>query len=246
MKVLITSGGTTVPIDDARRITNMSSGRFGSEIAKAAILSQNNVIHLYAQDSKTPFDCKLDVRKNQTSELRKVLETYEMYSNYAEYYSGRVYKTFDEYKSQVESIIRHESPDIIILAAAVSDYGVVKSDGKISSDLDKLNLKMEKLPKVINRIRYWSTRSNIMGQRSYIVGFKLLCNATKEELLEAAYKSERLNDTDLIVANDLKDLKNNKHKLYLVQNQQLVKELDGDQLASHLWVFIENDWKNRK
>jgi len=33
MKILITSGGTDVPIDDVRKISNMSSGKYGAEIA---------------------------------------------------------------------------------------------------------------------------------------------------------------------------------------------------------------------
>ena len=35
MKILITSGGTKVPIDRVRSITNMSCGTFGSRIADA-------------------------------------------------------------------------------------------------------------------------------------------------------------------------------------------------------------------
>ena len=35
MKILITSGGTKVPIDRVRSITNMSHGTFGSRIADA-------------------------------------------------------------------------------------------------------------------------------------------------------------------------------------------------------------------
>jgi phosphopantothenoylcysteine synthetase/decarboxylase len=34
MRVLITSGGTKVPIDGVRDITNMSHGNFGAKIAR--------------------------------------------------------------------------------------------------------------------------------------------------------------------------------------------------------------------
>ena len=33
MKILVTSGGTKIPIDRVRDITNMSTGTFGSKIA---------------------------------------------------------------------------------------------------------------------------------------------------------------------------------------------------------------------
>ena len=47
MKILITSGGTKVPIDRVRSITNMSQGTFGSRIADAffdEVLGGENVV----------------------------------------------------------------------------------------------------------------------------------------------------------------------------------------------------------
>jgi len=61
MKVLITSGGTKVPIDKVRFITNMSSGTFGSRIALEALMTGNDVIFLHAEKSKTPFSGVVDV-----------------------------------------------------------------------------------------------------------------------------------------------------------------------------------------
>ena len=46
MKILITSGGTKVPIDDVRSITNMSSGKFGAEIAAIFTSQKNKVVYL--------------------------------------------------------------------------------------------------------------------------------------------------------------------------------------------------------
>jgi phosphopantothenoylcysteine decarboxylase/phosphopantothenate--cysteine ligase len=53
LKILITSGGTKIPIDAVRYITNMSSGTFGAKIATQA-LKHNLIVHfLHAENSKT-------------------------------------------------------------------------------------------------------------------------------------------------------------------------------------------------
>jgi hypothetical protein len=51
----------------------------------------------------------------------------------------------------------------------------------------------------------------------FLVGFKLLVGSTLEELSEAAWKSIEDNGCDLVVANDLTDIKANSHKLLLVR-----------------------------
>lgn len=43
MKILITSGGTKIPLDSVRHIGNMSSGTMGREIALAALEKKHEV-----------------------------------------------------------------------------------------------------------------------------------------------------------------------------------------------------------
>ena len=103
MKVLITSGGTKVKIDMVRNISNMSKGTFGSKIAYEFLDRENyDVTFLMAKDSKYP-------NQNGSYGYRKLVE----------------YVTFEDYE-RLLNIYLDEKPDIIVLAAAVSDYG---SDG---------------------------------------------------------------------------------------------------------------------
>ena len=46
--ILITSGGTKVYIDEVRHVGNMSSGRFGADLAREALRLGHTVIFLYA------------------------------------------------------------------------------------------------------------------------------------------------------------------------------------------------------
>jgi hypothetical protein len=67
-KILITSGGTKVPIDKIRDITNQSSGTFGSKIATEALKRNHDVTFMRAKGSKSPFSMEIDFNKlSQTS-----------------------------------------------------------------------------------------------------------------------------------------------------------------------------------
>src|SRR5947209_20302715 len=56
MNVVVTAGGTVAPIDDVRRISNFSTGRFGAMIAEAALRRGAAVWHLHAPGALRPFD----------------------------------------------------------------------------------------------------------------------------------------------------------------------------------------------
>jgi phosphopantothenate-cysteine ligase len=105
-------------------------------------------------------------------------------------------------------------PDIIILAAAVSDYGIDNYvDGKIRSK-DTMSINLKPLPKIISKIKEWSPNSKL-------VGFKLLVDSTDEELIDNAKKSIIVNHCDMVVANDLRDIKNNAHRLIIVKSNDV-------------------------
>lgn len=55
MKILVTSGGTKIPIDKVRDITNMSKGTFGSKIATELLKLGHEIIFFKAKNSKSPF-----------------------------------------------------------------------------------------------------------------------------------------------------------------------------------------------
>ena len=197
MKVLITSGGTKIKIDMVRHIGNMSSGNFGSKICKKFVEKGNvdEVVFLMAKGSKYPS-----------------LE------NYGGFCSLRVinYVTFDDYKERLDECLS-ENPDIVILAAAVSDYGVENYvDGKIRSN-NEMIIRLKPLPKLISTVR---------GKvpNAVICGFKLLVNSTKEELYDACYSSIIKNKIDLVVGNDLRDIKGNNHVLSILKSSSLKSE----------------------
>lgn len=186
IKALITSGGTKIKVDIVRSITNMSKGTFGSRIATEASFADIDVDFLHAVDSKMPKE--------------------NPFGGKIEYFP---YVTFDDYAQELDKLL-FKQPEIIILAAAVSDYGVENYvDGKIRSG-DSLTIKLKPLPKLISTVRE-------KCPNSILCGFKLLVNSAKGELCDACRDSLEKNKCDIVVGNDLRDIKNDDHKLLIVK-----------------------------
>jgi phosphopantothenate-cysteine ligase len=211
MKILLTSGGTKVPIDDVRSITNMSSGTFGSKLGIEILEHHNTLYFLTAEGAKTPMKITEDLNgKNLDYCIMDIMGQLLKARHYAKSYFEIPYKTYDEYAKWLELYTKETNVDAIILAAAVSDYVVSKPvSGKIRSSTD-LSIQLEPAEKLIGKIRKeW-------GYTGILVGFKLLVGATKQELISAAHQSIRNNGCDFVVANDLNDIKRGDHKILLV------------------------------
>lgn len=213
MKILVTSGGTKVPIDRVRSITNMSRGTFGSRIADAFF--DKGLEAFRASDKKNYIDkITFFMAKGSKKPMLQSLnnETYEDGYRPIEYLE---YSTFDDYKSGIEELLKKETYDIIVVAAAVSDYGVANYyNGKYRSREDDMCIKLVKLPKILPIMRK-------LAPDSVICGFKLLVDSTEDQLLEAMQKQITESDVDLVVGNDLRDIKANDHRLLVLSKSDM-------------------------
>ena len=218
MRVLLTSGGTKVPIDRVRHIGNMSSGTFGSAIARELLINRCYVDFIIAEGSKSPFELRLDM--SHTSPVaefmlrldQKYLEWKQFIYAHDELFRSIEYKTFEDYEKSLDFAIDHVEYDVIILAAAVSDYGVENYvDGKIRSS-DAQTIKLTPLPKIISTIKK-------KQPKTFLVGFKLLVGSDRKELIEAAENSIKTNQCNMVVANDLEDIQKDNHTLHIVKTR---------------------------
>ena len=242
MKILITSGGTKIKIDSVRHIGNMSSGTFGAKIAQEALVAGHDVIFLKAKGSKHPLYPDFSSVEFMTEDY--FAKVSDFHFNLIEKYKTKCetieYSDFYEYAKLVEELTKSQQPDVIILAAAVSDYGVANPvEGKIRSKTSDMTIELKVLPKIISSIRSWASDS-------FIVGFKLLVGSTDVELTLAATDSLKKNSLDLVVANDLRDIKNNNHKLILVDKNREVEyrqseSTDRNYLAKKVVQRIEEE-----
>lgn len=188
MRILITSGGTKVPIDDVRFIGNMSSGKYGALLCEDFSRLGIGVSFLCAKGSKISEYHQIGIYNGDISS------------------SIHYFNDFDSYKDTAITLVDKNKFDIIISAAAVSDYVMDKTVGKISSD-DELVLRLKKAPKILPLLKETSPNS-------VIVGFKLLVSPTEEQKL-TAIKKVLASGADMVVYNDLTEIRKGYTKRFL-------------------------------
>jgi phosphopantothenoylcysteine decarboxylase/phosphopantothenate--cysteine ligase len=167
-RVLVTCGTTWTPIDDVRVISNVSSGEMGHLIALAFRSNGASVTIIEGPVTHTLIDKKIKIIK---------------------------YRFFDELACVLNQELLKKY-DIIIHAAAVSDFkvaGPLKS--KIPSD-KALTLNLTATPKLIKDIKR-------LCPESFLVGFKLESNLNPKNIFKTVKSLFTLGGCDLVVANKL-------------------------------------------
>ena len=163
--VLVTAGGTSEPIDDVRNLTNKSTGKMGAAIAEAAYLKGANVVYVHAANA--------------------VALRYQV--------NNHTFTTADNLETILKKLV--PEADIVIHAAAVSDFIAEKQQTKLSSDVEQ-TLKLSPRAKILSKLRSWN-------KKAFIVGFKAEHQSNNELLLQAATQKLKSADVDMIVANDI-------------------------------------------
>jgi phosphopantothenate-cysteine ligase len=233
MNVVVTGGATIAPIDDVRFMTNVSSGRFAAAITEACLARGGTVWHIHAPAAQLPFTrfaryaldaadpaAELDRLEQLRSDWRAVRDRLHLVPLSA--------GTVADYQATLKQVIEARAMDVAFLPMAVSDFEPEAYTGKISSDDESLVLRCRRTPKVIRLVRDWSPSI-------YLVGFKLLSRASRDELIRRAALSCRSNRANLTVANDLQTLRAGQHTLHLVRPGLEAETLEpGDDLAARL------------
>ena len=217
--VVITAGGTSEKIDNVRKITNSSTGKLGKVIANELIRE--------VPDIKIYYVCS----KSSLRPINKSIEIIEI--------DGVL-----DLKEKVENLLKNNKIDYFIHSMAVSDYMVDYvttaqklaseidssdhntldtitkfnngfNENKISSHKNNLIIKLKRAPKIISIIKK-------ISPKTFLVGFKLLDGVTKDKLINTAKKLRDKNKCDLVVANDLSNIRNGNHIAYIIDNQNII------------------------
>lgn len=190
MKVLITSGGTDVPIDPVRSIKNFSGGVTGTFMAIDFMRKGHEVFFFAAKNSIYPHVDKIDLRNfivfDHWVERAKEWRGFK--------YDFDTFKSLHQYAKGLEYWCKEFKPDMICLAAAVSDFDVTPYGGKDRPE----TITLIKAPKVINNVKNWHD--------SFLVGFKLLVGASDDQLVKASRDQIAAAGSDVVVANNMLDL----------------------------------------
>lgn len=102
------------------------------------------------------------------------------------------------------------------------------TDRKISSDEDNIVLVLKKAPKIISIIKN-------LSPATYLVGFKLLDGVSTDKLITVASNLRDKNNCDLVVANDLNEIRHGKHTAYIIDKEDQIIEVSGkEEIAKNL------------
>lgn len=142
----------------------------------------------------------------------------------------RGFYTFEELQNVLQQTIAEVQPDILFMAAAVSDYLPISVDGvsdaaragKLRSDADELNVRFRRAPKLLDTLRAAA------GPNATIVGFKLLVGANDDELHAEARQQMTRAHTDYCVVNDFTRITAERHPCALIGPEGLVLAMSGD------------------
>ena len=238
-KIIITAGGTSERIDNVRKITNSSSGKLGMTIANH-LLEENSDLMIYyvcSKNSLRPTDKRVKVVEiDGTIDLKNTIEGF-LTNEHIDYFihSMAVSDYMTDYVTTIErmkeSIKEHDDID-----EAFKKIEVI-GGSKISSYEDNLVIVLKPTPKIISIIKN-------LSPSTYLVGFKLLDGVSKEELIEVAKRLRNKNNCDLVVANDLYNIRNGDHIGYIIDKTNKIEEAHGkDDIAKKLVRKMFNDGK---
>lgn len=223
-RILITAGGTRERIDSVRYIGNMSTGRTASRLAEALAAAGHSVTWLGARDALQP----VSINKIET------------------YYS------FAELEAQLRLLLGSGQYDVVIHAAAVSDFSValvesagsgkeLRSDGKLSSESD-LVLHLKPNPKLLDSLKSWSGNPALR-----VIGFKLTDTDDPQQRIAAIKKQFDQSGVDAVVHNDLSEISQTAHPFYLYASSRKPAHcVDGEALAQSINELVRsmNSWES--
>lgn len=177
MKIIVTCGPSFEPIDGARRMTNMSTGKLGVTLANALTDAGHDVTCLKGEGSTYAGE----VRASR-------LETFT---------------TNDDLAQVLESISRLEHVDAVFHAAALCDYrveqvlsagGEMMTSAKFATRDGRLQLVLAPAMKVLPKMRTWFPDARIVGWKYELAG-------SRDDAFAKAWKQLRDCHTDACVLN---------------------------------------------
>lgn len=247
MKILVTAGNTQVPLDRVRCITNIFTGRTGTQLALCAHARGHDVTLL---SSRPGAVAELSGKEHALNERWNVCP----------------YRTFDDLRDLLQDNILHNPPDVILHSAAVSDYqsgGIYApsqgtsfddstltwqsaesnpamqdvSAGKVKSDFPELWLRLRRTPKLVDMVRKeWN-------YRGILVKFKLEVGISDEMLLQIAERSRKHSQADLMVANTLEGANS---WAYVGSIADTYSRVERQELAEYVMTAVENIFRDKK
>ena len=183
MRVLITGGATAEPIDPVRMITSRASGKMGVALAREAFRRGANVMLVHSGNVR--------------------------FSGISEIYVETAREMTDAVLGELEA---DRGYDLMISAAAISDYALDPSDSKIPSG-SQLTLTLRPTEKLLEAVR--NQHPDLV-----VVGFKLETE-TGDALFRCAKEAMDRYGLDMIVANTVENMGGDEGEVWIISKNNV-------------------------
>ncbi len=172
MRIAITGGPASEPIDQVRFITNQSTGELAVKLAQG-FLAAGHLVDLF-------------LGRGATWRLE----------------SAKFFQTNEDLCRLLSEMTDRGGVDAVLHAAALSDFGVARrmvsgretEAAKISSDAETIELRLVPKPKLIRHLRDWFANA-------YIIGWKFELEGTAGDAVKEGVQQIELNRTNACVVN---------------------------------------------
>jgi phosphopantothenate---cysteine ligase (CTP) len=172
MRIVITGGPASEPIDQVRFITNQSTGELAVKLAQGFLAAGHQV--------------DLFLGRGATWRLE----------------SAKFFQTNEDLCRLLGEMTDRGGVDAVLHAAALSDFGVARrmvsgratEAAKISSDAETIELRLVPKPKLIRHLRGWFAGA-------YIIGWKFELEGTAGDAVKEGVQQIELNRTNACVVN---------------------------------------------
>lgn len=239
LNIVVTAGGVTERIDSVRKITNSSSGKLGIKIANELARRYPDAVFTIIGSKQALNDnvlpstvgtkwIQIESTADLEKEVRKILVTEQVdifihSMAVADYTTDKVVD-FDKFSELISNGCTN-----VEMALEMSE---VDTSSKMPSSLNMM-IKMKKTPKIIRMIK-------TLSPRTFLVGFKLLNDVTEEKLFDVGFNLLRENRCNLVVANDLANIRKGNHRALVIYPEKSYDVFEGkDEIAKGLVELID-------
>lgn len=219
MKIFMTGGSTKVPLDDFRFIKNVMVDDFlPVRLATSFLLGKDQLYYYRSVDAPSPYTI--------TENLYNAVVSVNMpgHRSFCErhraYYTESTFDTYNEYQKNLIGNISSYNPDIIVMAASVSDADCIPFDCKIPQ---RASVELYPIPSIVPALRK-------EFPKAFFVGTKFVLDKSDQQL-KAILSGAVPYEYDMIVGADYRDLLHGNYKYYTVAPNENSGNVDFEPVA---------------
>ncbi|HRG03368.1 MAG TPA: phosphopantothenoylcysteine decarboxylase [Paludibacteraceae bacterium] len=241
INIAITAGGTSENMDGVRKITNISTGQLGWHCLEAILdymlQSDTEDFHVHYLLTETAARKTLNENQQKFVSFIEVTDAESVFkavdkltketkidffihsmavSDFTFSYAANIYRLAEEIEAlQCERGFTNDDVRFLLENPQTQH----RKDEKISSD-NELIIGLKPTKKVIPLIKQ-------NNPATFLVGFKLLRNATEEKLMAAAEKLTAQNGCDMVFANEVSLIGEKNHEGILIKGNKIIDRPRG-------------------